>query len=129
MELRAMGPKEANAEEGAIGRYADFPEPARALLDTAGDVPARSVGPDPVPTGEAELDALVDRVVDAGLSAYAGRITTPDVAGLGFEAVRVLVPTAQPLFVDEPYFGTRAETVPPEIGYEPRLDRPFHPFP
>jgi len=135
MELRAMGPERAASEDGAIGHYADFPPAAESFVAPAptarrdGGVPAASVGPDPVPTGEAALDAAVDRVVDAGLDAYAARITTPDVAALGFEAVRVLVPAAQPLFVDEPYFGDRAETVPPELGYEPRLDRPFHPFP
>jgi len=129
MELRAMGPEQASAEEGAIGHYADFPAAAQAFVDADGDVPAAGVGPEPVLAGEAELDALVDRTDDAGLDAYAARITTPDVAALGFEAVRVLVPTAQPLFVDDPYFGKRAETVPPELGYEPRLDRPFHPYP
>jgi len=129
MELRAMGPEQSKTEEGAIGHYADFPDAAREFVDTDGAVPAASVGPDPVPTGEAALDALVDRVTDAGLDAYAARITTPDVAALGFEAVRALVPAAQPLFVHEPYFGARAEAVPPELGYEPRLDRPFHPYP
>jgi len=135
MELRAMGPEQATAEEGAIGYYADFPPAAESFVSPAstarrdGGVPAASVGPDPVPTGEMALAATVDRVVDAGLDAYAARITTPDVATLGFEAVRVLVPAAQPLFVDEPYFGDRAEMVPPELGYEPRLDRSFHPFP
>ncbi|AZH26446.1 YcaO-like family protein [Haloplanus aerogenes] len=129
MELRAMGPEQSKAEDGAIGHYADFPDAAASFIDADGTVPAAGVGPDPVPTGEAELEALIDRVRDAGLAPYAARITTPDVAALGFEAVRVLLPTAQPLFVDEPYFGERAETVPLELGYEPRLDRPFHPFP
>jgi len=129
MELRAMGPKQSKAEEGAIGHYADFPAEAESFVAAEGDVPATGVGPDPVPTGAAELDAVVDRATDAGLDTYAARLTTPDVAELGFEAVRVLVPTAQPLFVDDPYFGLRAETVPPEMGYEPRLDRSFHPFP
>jgi len=129
MELRAMGPAESRAEEGAIGRYADFPSEAAAFVESDDGVPAAGVGPDPVPTGAAELDAVVDRATDAGLSLYASRLTTSDVAELGFEAVRVLAPTAQPLFVDEPYFGERAETVPPELGYEPRPDRTFHPFP
>jgi ribosomal protein S12 methylthiotransferase accessory factor len=66
---------------------------------------------------------------DAGLDAYAARLTTPDVAELGFEAVRALVPAAQPLFFDEPYFGERARTVPESLGYEPRLRREHHPFP
>jgi ribosomal protein S12 methylthiotransferase accessory factor len=129
MELRAMGPADAAAEEGAIGRYADRPPAAGEFVDVDGSVPAASVGPETVPAGEAELDAVVDRAAAAGLSTYAARITTSDVASLGFEAVRVLSPEAQPLFVDTPYFGERAETVPGELGYEPRLDRPFHPFP
>jgi len=136
MELRAMGPEQAREEEGAIGQYADFPAEAASFVEGAastprgaGDVPASSVGPEQVSTGAAELDAVLDRVADAGLDAHAARITTPDVAALGFEAVRVVVPTAQPLFVDGPYFGKRAETVPRELGYEPRLDRAFHPYP
>ncbi|MFB6103401.1 MAG: YcaO-like family protein [Haloplanus sp.] len=129
MELRAMGPEKAAEEEGAIGHYADFPPAARELVDADEGVPAANVGPDDVPEGAAELDAVVDRAADAGLSVYGARITTPDVADLGFEAVRVLSPEAQPLFVGEPYFGERAATVPGELGYEPRLDRPFHPYP
>jgi len=129
MELRAMGPDDAADEGGAIARYADFPPEARELTAPDDGIPAASVGPETVPTGEAALDAVVSRVDDAGLSAYAARITTADVAGLGFEAVRVLAPTAQPLFVGEPYFGTRAETVPQDLGYEPHLDRAFHPYP
>ncbi|MFB6255114.1 MAG: YcaO-like family protein [Haloplanus sp.] len=137
MELRAMGPERSRAEEGAIGRYADFPTEARAFVGSEasgtsrseGNVPAASVSLDPIPSGAEELDAVVGRLTDAGLDAYAARITTPDVADLGFEAVRVCSPAAQPLFVDEPYFGSRAATVPPELGYEPRPNRPFHPFP
>ncbi|WP_299331395.1 YcaO-like family protein [Haloplanus sp.] len=129
MELRAMGPDDAADEEGAIARYAEFPPAARELTAPDDGVPAASVGPETIPTAEAELDAVVSRVVDAGLSTYAARITTADVADLGFEAVRVCSPTAQPLFVGDPYFGGRAETVPRDLGYEPRLDRPFHPYP
>ncbi|WP_049935776.1 YcaO-like family protein [Haloplanus natans] len=129
MELRAMGPEQSRAEEGAIGRYADFPAETRAFVNADGDVPATGVGPDPIPSGTDELDAVVSRLTDAGLDAYAARITTPDVADLGFEAVRVCSPAAQPLFVDEPYFGDRAATVPPELGYEPQPNRAFHPFP
>ncbi len=129
MELRAMGPDGASEEEGAIGEYADFPDPARAFVDVSSRVPAGTVGPDPVPSGEAELSALLDRLGDAGLSAYAARVTPTDVERLGFEAVRALVPSAQPLFTGDPFFGARAETVPKELGYEPRPDRPFHPYP
>ncbi|WP_251328365.1 YcaO-like family protein [Haloplanus pelagicus] len=129
MELRTMGPEAAREEEGAIGRYADRPTATAEFTTPDDGVPAASVGPEATPTGEGELDAVVERAADADLSVYGARITTPDVAALGFEAVRVLSPEAQPLFVDEPYFGDRAETVPVDLGYEPRLDRQFHPYP
>jgi ribosomal protein S12 methylthiotransferase accessory factor len=129
MELRAMGPEQAAAEDGAIGEYADFPPAVQSFVDAPTSVPAAEVGPDSVPDGAAELDAVLDRVRAAGLSAYASRLTPRDVEALGFEVVRVLVPAAQPLFVGEPYFGDRAETVPGELGFDPRLDRPYHPFP
>ncbi|WP_049898448.1 YcaO-like family protein [Halococcus agarilyticus] len=129
MELRAMGPEAAAAAEGAIGEYAETPGDAATFFGSDAGVPAASVGPDPTPTGADELDSLAGRVTDAGLDAYAARLTPRDVEELGFEAVRVLVPAAQPLFTDEPYFGERAERVPRESGFEPRLDREFHPYP
>lgn len=128
-ELRGMGRAGAAEEHGAIGRFADFPETAREFVDPATTVPAATVGPDDPPDGEAELVALIERVRDAGLDAYAARLTPRDVAGLDFEAVRVLVPAAQPLFTDDPYFGARARAVPADLGFEPRLDREHHPFP
>jgi ribosomal protein S12 methylthiotransferase accessory factor len=129
MELRGMGPEGAADASGAIAQYADFPPAARRFVDVAATVPAAEVGPDPVPEGEAALDALVERAADAGVETYAVRVTTRDLAALGFEAVRVLAPAAQPLFVDRPYFGDRARRVPADLGFEPQLDRDFHPFP
>jgi ribosomal protein S12 methylthiotransferase accessory factor len=129
MELRGMGPEGAADAAGAIGRYADLPSAAERFVETEGAVPAESVGPDDLPAGEDALDAVLDRLDDADLTAYASRTTTRDVAELGFEAVRVLVPGAQPLFFDEGPFGERARTVPEEMGFEPRLDRDHHPFP
>jgi ribosomal protein S12 methylthiotransferase accessory factor len=129
MELRSMGPAQAAEEKAAIGEYASFPAAARRFVEVDATVPATSVGPDSPPEGEVELDAVVDRVADTGLDAYAARITTPDVASLGFEAVRVLIPEAQPLFTGEPFFAERAETVPRELGFEPRLGREYHPYP
>ena len=129
MELRAMGPDAAAAAEGAIGEYAETPRDATAFFGSDSAVPATSVGPDPVPTGGDELDSLAGRVADAGLNAYAVRLTPRDVERLGFEAVRVLVPAAQPLFTDEAYFSERAQRVPRESGFEPWLDREFHPYP
>ncbi|MFB6155997.1 MAG: YcaO-like family protein [Haloferacaceae archaeon] len=128
-ELRLMGPEQSGQEEGAIGRYADFPSAAARFVDVDATVPAASVGPAEVPGGRAELDAVVERVADAGLDAYAARVTTGDVARLGFEAVRVLVPEAQPLFTGDPFFGDRARRVPAELGFEADLDRDFHPYP
>ena len=129
LELRGMGREEANAESGAVGSYAEFPPAARTFVDPESTVPAASVGPDESFDGEAELDALVARVTEAGLDPYAARLTPRDLDALGFEAVRVLVPSAQPLFTDEAYFGERAKRVPRELGFEPRLDRDHHPFP
>ncbi|MFB6089704.1 MAG: YcaO-like family protein [Halobellus sp.] len=129
MELRSMGPEGAAEEGGAIGEYADLPAAARDFVDPDVTVPATEVGPADVPEGEAELSEVLERVDDTGLDAYAARTTTADVASLGFEAVRVLVPSAQPLFQGEPFFGERARRVPESLGFEPNLDRAYHPYP
>lgn len=129
MELRAMGPDGAAEAEGEIGRYAESPGAAADFFTVDTHVPAASVGPETVPTGEDALDALVERVAEAGLDAYGARLTPRDVESIGFEAVRVLVPDAQPLFTDEAFFGERASEVPDALGFEPRLDRDFHPYP
>jgi ribosomal protein S12 methylthiotransferase accessory factor len=129
MELRGMGRTDAADAAGAIGHYAGQPDAASSLTDTATAVSLSNIRPDSVPEGDAELSALVDRATAAGLDPYATRLTTPDLEQLGFEAVRVLCPTAQPLFFDDAYFGERAERVPGEMGFEPRLDRAHHPFP
>ena len=129
IELRAMGPEGAAEAEGEIGHYADSPGPAADFFAADTHVPAASVGPETVPTGENALDTLVDRVTEAGLDVYGARLTPRDVESIGFEAVRVLVPGAQPLFTDEAFFGARASEVPDALGFEPRLDRAFHPYP
>jgi len=129
LELRGMGRDRARDEEGAIGVYGDFPTTAREFVDPATTIPASTVGPDTVPEGRAELDVLVERVADAGLEPYAVRLTTRDLVELGFEAVRVLVPSTQPLFTGRAYFGERAATVPEALGFEARPDRDHHPFP
>jgi ribosomal protein S12 methylthiotransferase accessory factor len=128
MELRSMGPEDAADASGWIGRYGSFPEPAREFIDVDGRVDADDVGPHP-PVGTEELDAVVERVTDTGLAPYAAWLTTRDVRTLGFEAVRVLVPAAQPLFTRDPVFTERAETVPRSLGFEPRLERDPHPYP
>jgi ribosomal protein S12 methylthiotransferase accessory factor len=129
MELDGMGATEAQDADGAIGHFARRPDAAASFVETETTAPVDSVGPDSVPEGEDELAKLVDRVTAAGLDPYAARITTRDVERLGFEAVRVVCPTAQPLFFDDPYFGERAERVPESLGFAPRLDREHHPFP
>ncbi|MFB6169800.1 MAG: YcaO-like family protein [Haloarculaceae archaeon] len=127
VELRGMGPEGAADADGAIGRYAAFPSAARSFVDPETTIPADSVGPDEPP--ESDLDAVLDRLAAAGLDAYAARLTPRDVEAAGFEAVRVLVPAAQPLFTGEAYFGERARTVPEQLGFEARLDRDHHPYP
>ncbi|PCR90332.1 YcaO-like family protein [Natrinema ejinorense] len=129
MELRNLGPEAADEAGGAIGEYASLPAAGRAFVDTDRTVSAASVGPDPVPTGLEGLETLCSRVAAAGLTPYGARLTTRDVADIGFEAVRVVVPGAQPLFTDTPFFGERARTVPADLGFEPRLERDFHPYP
>ena len=129
MELRGIGPDDADQAGGAIGEYGAFPDRARSLVDVEPRVAAGRVGPDPTPTGSDEVEELLERVTDAGLTPYAARLTTRDVEQLGFEAVRVVVPEAQPLFTRDPYFAERAETVPEALGFEPRLEREFHPYP
>lgn len=129
LELDGMGREQAAEASGAIGWYADFPEEIEAFIDVDQSVPAADVGPEELPSGEDELDLILDRLAETDLDAYATRITTRDVASIGFEAVRVLVPGAQPLFFDDAYFGERARTVPESLGFEPRLDREHHPFP
>ncbi|WP_224335410.1 YcaO-like family protein [Haloprofundus halobius] len=127
-ELRAMGPERAAGESGAIGEYADFPRAARRFVDATGRVRAADVGTAEL-SGTEELETVVSRASAAGLDTYAARVTTPDVAALGFEAIRVVAPAAQPLFTGEAFFGERARRVPADLGFEARPDAPFHPYP
>jgi ribosomal protein S12 methylthiotransferase accessory factor len=129
MERRSMGPAGAGEESGAIGRYAEFPTEARSFVDAEGAVPADSVGPDEALEGAAELAALVDRVEAVGLTPYAARLTPRGLREVGLEAVRVLVPGAQPLFTDDTLFGERSESVPESLGFEAQLDGHHHPYP
>ncbi|MEZ3143923.1 YcaO-like family protein [Halobaculum sp. MBLA0143] len=126
-ELESMGPERATDQEAAVGRYAEFPGSVREFVDAPATVDAGDVT-ESVPADE-RVDELVARLADADLGAYAAGLTTVDLAELGFEAVRVVAPGAQPLFTAEPFFGERAEIVPAELGFEPRLEREFHPFP
>ncbi|WP_050032804.1 YcaO-like family protein [Halorubrum halophilum] len=127
-ELRSMGPDAAAEQGAAIGRHADFPAETKAFFDPDASVPAESLG-EPELSGSDELDAVVDRVETVDLEPYVARTTTRDLATLGFEAVRVLVPGAQPLFTGDPFFGDRARDVPRSMGFEPDLEKTYHPFP
>ncbi|QWC18653.1 YcaO-like family protein [Halorubrum sp. 2020YC2] len=127
-ELRSMGREAADEQGAAIGHHADLPAETAAFFDPDATVSAEGLG-EPALSGTEELTAAVDRVEGVGLDPYVARVTTRDLAALGFEAVRVLVPGAQPLFTGDPFFGDRASEVPRSMGYEPALDRPYHPFP
>ncbi|WP_284014072.1 YcaO-like family protein [Halobaculum litoreum] len=131
MELRAMGPERASGEQGAIGAYADFPARVHEFVSPEVTLPAADVTDDGVAglSGVDAVAAVVDRLGDADLDAYAARLTTRDVAALGFEGVRVLVPAAQPLFTAEPFFGERLHEVSASMGFEAEPDRAYHPFP
>ena len=129
LELRRMGRGQAKSEAGAIGTHAAFPDAAREFVDPETTVPAGEIGPSDPPEGRPELDRLVGRVRKAGLDPYAARLTPRDIESMGFEAVRVLIPSAQPLFTGDPYFGERARTVPESLGFETDHDRTYHPFP
>jgi ribosomal protein S12 methylthiotransferase accessory factor len=129
MELRGMGRQGATEQQPGVARAADRPRGVREFCAPETTVPLESVGPSDPPAGDAALEALLDAVASADLDAYAARVTTRDVEALGFEAVRVLVPGAQPLFSGTSYFGERARKVPETFGCEPRLDRAHHPFP
>ncbi|PHQ37964.1 bacteriocin biosynthesis protein SagD [Halorubrum persicum] len=128
VELRSMGADAAAEQGAAIGRHADFPTETRAFFDPEATVPAASLG-EPDRSGANELAAVVERVETVGLEPYVARTTTRDLAALGFEAVRVLVPGAQPLFTGDPFFGDRAGDVPRSMGFEPDLEKEYHPFP
>lgn len=128
MELRGMGPEAAD-EEGNIGYYAAFPPEAAALVDVEQRLAIDTLVPTEPTTGTAAVSTLIDRITEVGLDAYGVRLTPIDVAAIGFEAVRVVLPEAQPLFTEEAFFGDRARAVPRELGFEPRLDRDIHPYP
>ncbi|MCO8253163.1 YcaO-like family protein [Haladaptatus sp. AB618] len=126
-ELKLMGKEDAANEDGSIGRYAVFPDAAREFVAPETTIPSSSVG-STVPEGVEELETVVSLARDA-FQVYGARLTTRDVASLGFEGARVLVPDAQPLFTEDAFFGERARTVPDELGFEPRLDCEPHPYP
>lgn len=129
MELRAMGPEEAKDHSGAVGHYAARPPEIEWFFETEGAVEATALGEESPSGRENQIEWTVDQLATHGLSAYGARLTTVDLETLGFEVVRVVVPGAQPLFVDEPIFSDRADAVPPTQDATPKRDRPHHPYP
>lgn len=127
-ELDAMGPDRAAREEPRIARYAETPDVARSFVTPTTSVDVAALGSDP-DSPEGALELLLDRCREANLSPIVVHTTPRDLAQIGFYAVRVIIPEAQPLFTGTAYFGTRAETVPGELGFEPKLDADPHPFP
>lgn len=127
-ELEQMGQEQAK-EEGNIGTFGSFPRAARPMLETTHTVDATAVGPDDDLDPAAALELALEHVNAVGLDAYAARVTTRDVAALGFEAVRVLIPEAQPLVKRRAHMTDRLRTVPRTLGFSPRLDRGPHPYP
>lgn len=129
IELRDVGPDQADEAEGWIGTYAALPEPAREFIDTTTTVAADQVTVARDAGAEDAVNELLARVEAVDLSTYVAWLTPRDVRELGFEAVRVVVPGAQPLFTTDPYFGDRLEAVPAALGYAPQPNRAPHPFP
>ncbi len=125
-ELRRMGRSRATDAGGRIGHFAGRPGTISAFISPEQTIPISTVASEETTPPVA---VLLDRLHAADLSAYATSLTTVDLRTLGFEAVRVLVPSAQPLFINSPYFGERARRVPDALGFDPRLEREHHPYP
>jgi len=92
---------------------------------------------DSAPPAAEPLEAIVGRLVSAGLEPIACELTTPDVAALGLAVVRVVVPGLNPLFMghsNRALGGRRLREVPAALG-EPAQppnapDNAYpHPFP
>lgn len=131
VELRGMGPEQAAEQSGAIGEYADYPDAAREFTEFEATVAADHVAGEAAErTGNAALTTVIERLANANLDVYAASVTPRDVRTLGFEAVRVVSPRAQPLFTGDPFFSERLRRVAASMGFEPRPDRDdYHPFP
>ena len=129
MELSDMGESQAAQQAPRLAEYARHPTDVDAYLDPAVSLDANGIV-DAIPEpGRETLDRLSAELADADLESYVTRLTTRDLRRVGFSAVRVVVPKAQPLLLDTPYFGKRAHEVPGSMGFAPYLDRGPHPFP
>lgn len=126
--LDAVGRDEAQSQAPDLTRYADFPVEIRSFVEVDESVEATDVSHSTSGALEQYLGAI-QRIQEAGISPYGVRLTTPDVATLGFEVGRAVVPGAQPRFGADSCFGKRARSVPEASGDAPRLDRFHHPYP
>lgn len=118
--------------------YADPRNAERAAFLTTSSVRHAIAEVDPLEgdDAQAQLDALVDRLLEGGVEPYAVDVTTEDVAELGLHVVRAVTPELCPLDVRQDACflgGTRLRDAPsalglaPEAGGELNLDP--HPFP
>lgn len=88
-------------------------------------------------TDDLLLKHLVDDLSKVGMEAFASRLTTADIAELGFEVTRVIIPEAQPLDIshdNQHLGGARLRTVPEKIGISRGIavgefNTDPHPFP
>ncbi|MDY6775711.1 MAG: YcaO-like family protein [Halobacteria archaeon] len=99
---------------GSVERFVSETDGALGLdeIGMGGDVPQKPLD---------KLDAVRERVEDAGYEVIASNITSPDVTSIGFDAVRVVVPRAQPL-----HFGLDMR----RLGGDVDVSNPDpHPFP
>ncbi len=85
----------------------------------------------------ANLEWAVERLASRGLEVLVADLTTPEIRELGYYAVKVLVPQAQPLNFGKMRYlsGPRLYEVPARLGYAPGLTNESelnplpHPFP
>ncbi len=97
---------------GSVERFVSETDGRLALDEIGGDVPQKPLE---------RLDTVRERVEDAGYEVIASNITSPDVMSIGFDAVRVTVPGAQPL-----HFGLDMR----HLGGDVDVSNPDpHPFP
>jgi ribosomal protein S12 methylthiotransferase accessory factor len=130
MELRSMGPDIAKNQPSAIGVYSNFPKEAQSFIEYSDSISSNDISISTFFESTEELSFIINHLHSLGLHTYSVKLTPPDIAILGFEAVRILVPKAQPLFFEKSFFGVRARKVPSSLGnFRSRLDRSHHPYP
>jgi ribosomal protein S12 methylthiotransferase accessory factor len=75
-----------------------------------------------------DIDHCVQLLADNGLEVIAIDLTTPDVEGLGFKVVKVLIPGMQPIDFGPQWHlgGKRLYEAPARMGYEGTAREPWH---